>query len=571
MTAPPTLSRPERGASAWLDRAACVVVALVVLDVLWAVPNPVGGHVRSGLSRALFGGAATLERVPLLHSGSDIGALLAAAALAFVFLGPGLLACRLAPESAAARGLLHVGSVPAVLGLLAGLGWAAGIAPAACTLLLAAVALGAPANPDKPGPWAVGLAGFLGLLGVTFAHAVYVSGPGMQPTLLGDAGPVAALGQVLGSLPTGPAFLVLGQVFAGACVLAALAGMHLRGRSLLPRVSRGPAAWLAPLAGLLALSAILSLPRQLLEVWRCPPASDAWRVLDARPGTFQLAATAETLWAVDRQGAGVRRYALPSGEALPEPRELRGGWPEEISASPAGLWLAQVPGGADGSVLRALSLETGVALGRVPVPGCFVASTLWMPEHQRLLLGCEYGGRLAWLDPASQAVIPIAGRVAGLGSVESLAGTDDAVFAAPLWHGDRLVRLDRSSLLPVRSRFVGDFGWGLVARGDGVALGRFQEGRVDFFDGALTRSGSVRVGFGVRDLETWDAPSGRRWMFALASGAGRITAAPWGGGEARSLQIGGGARDLLVADAMLYVGGRCGLAQIDLDSWLADR
>lgn len=566
MTPPTTPTTRPRRASEWTDRLVYTVAVLTVLDVLLGMPNAVGARVRSALSQTLFALAASLEHIPLLSEGSDVGAVLSALALGALLLAPGLLLLRSSPRSRPGAVLLHLGAIPASLGLLAGLGWAAGLTPMGASLLLLAAALGSPAVPERPSRSWVGAAGLLGLLGVTFAHAVYVSGPGMQPTLLGDAGPVAALGPLLASLPNGPAFRTVCQVTVGLLAVAGLARLHLAHHSLVPRFSDGPAGWLAPLAGLLGLTLLLSLPVQTLDVLRCPPLPSHMTLVDGRSGTFQMAFTQDRLWAADRQGGRVRGFELPGGAALPT-SALRGGWPEEITSTPQGLWLAQVPGGSDGSVFAQLDPTTGAAMSRVPVPGCFVASTLWMPAQKSLLLGCEYGGKLIWFRPATGQQ-PIAQNVPGLGSVESLVHTRWGVIAAPLWHGDQLVRLHPETLALLDSRFVGDFGWGLDADGELVALGRFQEGRVDLFDSEFARLGSVKVGFGVRDVVLWTADDGTSWVIALASGAGRVTAAPTAGGPAVRVQIGGGARDLALRDSSLYVGGRCGIVSMDLERWL---
>jgi len=565
MTPPTATTASQSKAFIWMDRGACVIALLTIFDVLLAIPNTVGARVRNALSQTLFAIAASLEHIPLLSDGSDLSVVLSSLILCVLLFGPGLF-LRSGRHSRLGQLLLHAAAMPATLGLLAGLGWAAGLAPTGASLLILMVALGAPAVPERPSLARVGLAGLIGLSGVTFAHAVYVSGPGIQPTLLGDAGPVAALGSLLAGLPHEPAFRSVCQVAVGLLVLGGVARLHLVHRSAFPRFSAGPAEWLVPLCRLFGLTLLLSLPAQALDILRCPPLPAPMTLVDARPGTFQMAFTPERLWAVDRQGTRVRGFALPDGRALPD-NQLRGGWPEEIASTPRGLWLAQVPVGGDGSVLSQLDPRTGAAKSRNPIPECFVASTLWLPGQETLLLGCEYQGRVVRFLPAT-GQYSTSQQVPGLGSVESLVQTRRGILAAPLWDGDKLVRLDSETLLPLDSRFVGDFGWGLASSGELVALGRFQEGRVDLFDSSLTRLGSIKVGFGVRDVVLWTSDDGSSWVIALASGSGQVTAARATGGPTRRVRIGGGARDLALRGDALYLGGRCGIASLDLERWL---
>ena len=138
MTPPTTPTTRPRRASEWTDRLVYTVAVLTVLDVLLGMPNAVGARVRSALSQTLFALAASLEHIPLLSEGSDVGAVLSALALGALLLAPGLLLLRSSPRSRPGAVLLHLGAIPASLGLLAGLGWAAGLTPMGASLLLLA-------------------------------------------------------------------------------------------------------------------------------------------------------------------------------------------------------------------------------------------------------------------------------------------------------------------------------------------------------------------------------------------------------------------------------------------------
>lgn len=599
-----TLSIIRRVAELSLGLAAVAAIA----HTLGGLRTPLGVAVQTAVSRFSWGLAAAVEEWPILHDASDVTVILGATVMTGLALIPLVPYARHleaeAAKSQAARdyegdrsepALLvslwtQMLAVPGAVGLLGAALWGAGLAPKLAVgtgLTLLAVAMTqtarragslsrAPATPRiltlRVVPWVLGWAAFLWL------HALYVSGPGIEPLPVAEDGFVDVIATALAALPE---HTLLRPVADGLGVVVALfvgATLMISGFPLLPRLAAGPAGWLHGLFTPAVVAVILGTPTQLLDQWRCPaPGTGPIEWVDARPGVFQLDVAGRELWAVDRRAAETRRFQLTDGRlaaTVAWAEFYDGAQPEEQWVSGTGeVWTALVSGGYDsGSVLVALDANSGVRTAApMVVPGCWVSSVVVRDEGKEAILGCEHSGEILHLDLVNRSfgerfAIP------GAGSVEELVHDPRTrhLFALPLWRGHRLLELDLQRAKPVRSRPLGDFQWSaaLDPVRDALWVPRFQEGqlwRVRVDDLQVDRV--ERLSYGLRPIVLLD---GGARVVTAATYSGRLWAVDATGDERpRSLHVGGLVRDLALAPdgTTLWLAGRCGVGRIDTRAW----
>jgi hypothetical protein len=542
------------------DRAVGAVLVVLALALALGLPLPGLGAAVTGLSLALWGAASALEHVPVLGATGDARILLDAALLAALFSVP--------TKPGRARLVGHVGAVPALLGLagllLFGLGlggWLAVVAVGGAVLL---------PHPER-GPSADRrvLAGalFAGWAALFALHALYVSGPGIQPAPVADRGFWGAVQDGLSALPGGAWVEPVASAFGVAAAVGASKALRGAGVPLRPRAVGGPAQWVVAFAHLAGVVGLAASGPWLARVWRCPDAQDLVRVLDPRPGVFQLAVVGDQLWANDREERETRRYALPGGAALPPVRwedAVPDAWPEElIPLADGGAWVALVVGEDDGSLVVPLDAD-GAPGPRFPLPGCFVASSARLSGGD-VLLGCEYAPDFLRLDPRSGEVKERF-AVPGLGSAEAVEVIADRAYAVGLWDAPWLVEIDPTTHRAVRSRFAGDFNWDLAwsPGSDLLAVPRFLQRTIDLYDRAtLAPRGHLPGEFGARPI-VFDGE--RQAFYVAGTFSGRLRAAALDG-RTRALRVGGLVRSLALRGDTLYLGGRCGVQAVDVAAW----
>lgn len=552
---------------------------------LWGgLANPIGLRIQTALSTTAWGAAELLERLPFFEDVSDGLVLLRGSLAAALIAVPLFLRAR-----GRTFGLLaHILAPLPLAGLGAMIIYGGGMSPAAWTATLAAAVLIAPATRppiDRPrhSRAASAAAVWLGLVGFFMLHALYVSGPGIQPALVADGGVGAWFGAALDPLSGSP--WLLRGLQAGVFVLSVGASVvaQRRGFPLVPRLAAGPAGWLIPALHAALLAGAAAGPVQLLSVWKCPPPEHAGpvRVIDDRPGSFQLHVVDEgrALWSVDREGASTRRWTLPEGVPMPSIDWLAlrpEAWPEEQMPTAGGIvWSALVDPHLHGSsVLIGVDAARGTRrAGPVVTDGCYVASWAPLPGGEALLLGCEYSPEFLVFRTADGAVIDRF-TVPSAGSFEEIVLSADGAtaYTVPLWFGAQLTAIDVEARRAESSLFLGDFNWGATSIGDILFVTRFQEGRLQSVDMARgSVLDAVHVGYGARP--TTVRPGGG-WVMAAATYSGRLTAVRVDDqgrfGESRSLPVGGLVRSLAASQdgSTLYFAGRCGVRALDLDAWL---
>ncbi len=567
-------ARAERGAE-----AALALVALATALHLWSrFDNPVGLRVQTLLSTTAWRAAEGLERLPGFEDVSDLLVLVRGTLLAVVVIA--LL--RPGRRGGVRAWAGHAAAIVPLFGLGAVVLYGGGMAPIAWGATLVGALLVGRHPAEGPPPFAVVAAGaWAGCVAFLLLHALYVSGPGIQPALVADGGIGAWFQSVLEPLTGAPFLRRLVQATLAAALVLLSGALHRRGVPILPRLRRGPAGWLAPVAHAALLAGVTALPVQVLWSWKCPAADPAVTEIDARAGSFQLHVVDEgrALWSVDREAAVTRRWALPEGTPLPDVdwRTIRyEAWPEEQIPSRGAVWGALVdPELHDSSVLVRLDAATGRPLGDpVVTDGCYVASWASLPDG-RLLLGCEYTPEFIVLRAADGTILDRF-EVPEAGSFEEVVVQGDVAYTVPLWFGARLTRVDLSERRALGSSLLGDFNWGAEAADGRLFVTRFHEGRllsVDMATGAVLDA--VRVGYGARPVVV--RPGGR-WVIAAGTYSGALAAAevrPDGTfGDVRRRLVGGLVRSLAPAadGRSLYYAGRCGVQALDLDAWLgADR
>lgn len=545
---------------------------------LWGgVPNALGLRVQTAFSTTAWRAAEALERLPGFEEVSDVLVLVRGTLLAVV-VGAMLWVGRTGGLRAVPG---HVTAAVPLLGLLAVVVYGAGLAP---TAFLATVALSAfLGRRTEPGPaprFSLGAA-WVGCVAFLLLHALYVSGPGIQPALVADGGIGGWVSRLVEPL-TGSTWLkLLAQGVAVASSLAVSVLLQRRGIPLVPRWVAGPAGWLPPVAQAAVIAIACGAPVQVLSVWKCPTPAYAGptRVIDARPGSFQLHVVdgGAALWSVDREAAVTRRWALPTGRPLPDIdwRSVRpDAWPEEQIPAPGAVWSALVdPEIYDASVLVRVDDHTGQPTGQpVVTDGCYVASSAMLPTGE-LLLGCEYTPEFLVLDAETGAihdrfVVPEAG------SFEEIVLSGDVAYAVPLWFGASLTRVDLQDHRALGSTFLGDFNWGATQLDGTLLVTRFQEGRVQSVDmesGAVLDA--VHVGYGTRPVVV---RPGTRWVIAAGTYSGTLAAAELADdgtfADPVRLPVGGLVRSLAPSPdgRFLYFAGRCGVRSLDLAAWLGD-
>lgn len=590
------------------ELTAAIALGAALLHLWGGVRTPLGAAVATAWSRGAWALAAHVERWPALHDASDLRVVLGAALVTALGLAPMLRYARYleieAAKSDAARAYegdrseppalvlvwSHLLAVPAVVGLGGVAFWGGALAPRTALLvfgLLAALALtrtgraaGAVAHPPalprdllrRFVPWAAGWAAFLWL------HALYVSGPGIEPLPVSEGAWVQWIATTLRDLPD-VSWVAPAAQGAAALIALALGGTCLlHGYPLVPRLAAGPAGWVQALLCPAAVAACVGAPVQLLDQWRCPTETGSpIRWIDHQGGGFQLDLTTRELWAVDRRGAETRRYDLADGRlvaTVPWGELYGGAQPEEQWVSARGeVWTALVGGHeGEGSTLVVLDAGTGMRTAApILLTDCYVASVALRNEGRGALLGCENSGEIIQLDLEQRRILERF-AVPGAGSVEELIEDPRTghLYALPLWRGHHLIELDLQRARPVRQRALGDFQWSaaLDIERDTLWVPRFQEGqlwRVRLSD--LAVDASYRLSYGLRPVVLL---GGGSQVVTAATYSGRLWATPADGSQdPRSLHVGGLVRDLALSPDghALYLAGRCGVGVIDTRQW----
>lgn len=583
-----------------VEAAVGLTLVALVLHLWTPLANPLGLWARTGLSLVGWWAAERMDHVPLFGSLSDGMVLLEALVLSAVVLLP-MLAVRPVDEGTRrwVRGyrigyLVVAGAavLPAVLGLLALIAFGGGLAGGLTALLVLGLATFYPWTtwpPDPPalragerapllpqGRVACALGVLGGMVAFLYLHVVFVSGPGIQPLPVSEGLP-DALAPLLQALPDGPIVRTVMRVLFAASALALSVVLQRKGVPLLPRLRTGPVGWVAPLGHMALLVLLCAAPAQALDVWRCPDleADGPTRRLTDEPGTFALAVVDDgrQLWANLREQRRTLRFALPGGEPLPPiewERVQRDSWPEELIPLPGGeVWVGLVaPAAGDQTLMATVDAATGVQRGSpFIVPRCYVASWTWLPDRERLLLGCEYAPEFLVIEPGSRAVED-RWRVPGLGSVEEIVFDPKSglVFAAPLWSGPWLTGIDPEEGRAIDSLWIGDFTWGAALDAErGVAwLTRFHEGRVLAVDlSDRTVAARHEAPWSARPIVLHDG-----WLLTAGTYSGRLQAIDTStDAPRRTLRVGGLVRSLASDAHHLYYGGRCGIHAVDLDAW----
>jgi hypothetical protein len=544
-----------------LEAVLGAVLAGALLCLAFGVPAPGLLHGVTAASLWLWGTAAAMENLPLLGGTSDLRIVLEA-----------LLVAGLVAKIPAGRWrpLVHGLAVPGLIGVIGALlfgvglggGWAGVV-----LIALAVPALGGPSDVEEPPRVAVGGAFFLGWGALFALHALYVSGPGIQPAPVADRGVVGALQDLLTALPGGAALDPLLSVIGAIAAVFASRALFSQGLPRWPRLIEGPAQWLLAGAHLVVVVGLSASGPWLAGVWRCPEPPSFVTPLDREPGTFQLAVVGDQLWANDREGRHTRRFALSDGAVLPPvdwETHVEDSWPEELIPQAEGAWVALVQGEGDGNVLVPVGAD-GTPGDPVRLPGCFVASSARLPGGDTLL-GCEYAPEFRRLKEDGSLVERF--TVPGLGSVEEIRVIQGRVYAVALWGAPWLVEIDLETKKAARSRFAGDFNWGLgwAPGSDLLAVPRFLERRLDLYDRAtLEPRGRLAGEFGGRPL-VFDAR--RQTFYVAGTFSGRLRASGLDG-STRTLPVGGLVRTLALHGDTLYLGGRCGVRALDLAAWEA--
>ena len=307
---------------------------------------------------------------------------------------------------------------------------------------------------------------------------------------------------------------------------------------------------------------------------------------------FDLAASpagaASSLAVVQREQGRVRVFARDEEgrmltPALHDVQTMRGA-PEEIVAIPtAGRFLVtSIPEdfAERSTTLLDLPMEQGGELGaQIDVP-CWVSSTLWNPDAERLLLGCEASPHLYEYDPLTRQLAQRADftPTGTFGDVEDLSLQDwgpplgRRMYSVSLSPGHRLRELDASSGALLRHLDVGGFSYSVVGdpqRGE-LYISRFYESSVLVVDAWTLRPvRRLRASFGVRALAA--LPSVR----VLASTSmfhnhvdlrslddGRLLRRLRLGGQNKSLEVGEDEGSLLLSTS-------CGTYELDVEEILA--
>ena len=591
-------------AIAVIDGLGGVLAGATALHLWGPLPNDLGLWLWTGCSLGIWRAAQTLEAVPVLRDADDRVALVVGVITAVVVT---VLTARARREPGKAGEAthqpqaalswprlwpLHVVALPACPGLLSVIAWGAGLSPGGAllgVLVLLALATLLPRAGELRGPFARPAAlprgrrrlalsvafGTISLLGV---HHLYISGPGIEPALVAD-GPLAdGLAAAVAALPSSPLRPLLADAVGVGLGVALALLLVTRGTPVVPRLSAGPAGWAPPLFVLALVAAGVGAPRWVLQVWTCPSSGKPITWITRDPGTFQLEIPASgQLWAIDRAGRQTRRFLLEdlSELAALDWAEVAGGaWPEETFTVGQGpVWTALVtPEIADGSLLWPSDPGNGSPAGTpVPLPGCFVASALWIPEATRWLLGCEYSPEVVLLSPnpaerLQRFSIPDAGSFEEL----VLDPKTGRALALPLWNGTDLLEIDVGEARIRRRVFVGDFHWGIAAdpRRRSLWIPRFHEGRLLELDlDTLAVRRSVDVGWGVRPVLTLPA---RGWVLAAGTYSGELWAVDLDGRRpTQHLPVGGFVRDLVWDEVgrRIVFAGRCGIGLIDPGLW----
>ncbi len=563
-----------------VEAAAALAIAATVAHAWLPLANPVGLAVQTALSFAAWRAAGALEHLEWLGAVSDLRVLLQGLLLGGLIAAP-LWAVRTPPSPKLRRVLTlwtGLGALPALVGLGAVITFGGGLSGGWLLPPLLGVLIGAHRRErasawapidlwEQRGPITIGC--LMGAPAFLMLHALYVSGPGIQPLVVADSPALAGLAQ---GLPGGPVARIVAQGLAlGVAAAGALLWVR-RGGALLPRLMSGPAGWLPPLTVIGLVGLVSAAPAQFLDVWRCPPAEPPLVQLHDAPGTFQLAAIGDSLWVNIREARRTLRISAAGDVTETQWNEVHpDSWPEELIPLPSGeVWIGLVAPSAGEQTLMAVLGPDGAPRGApFVVPGCYVASWTWLEDRRQLLVGCEYQPEFLVLDPTLREVVE-RHVVDRLGSVEEVVidpGTKQVV-AVPLWFGSWLSALDLDAGEVVRSTFVGDFNWGAALDEESrtLYLSRFHEGRVVAIDLAdLSVAGHWEADWGVRPLELVRDD----WLVAAGTFSGRLRAIDLRGEQQdRVLRVGGGVRSLDARGDQLWLGGRCGVAEVDLASWL---
>ncbi|GEM_PF-2118089 len=566
-------SRLERGAE-----GLAALAALATALHLWSrLDNPLGLRIHTALSTTAWRAAEALERLPGFEEVSDTlvfvrGTVIAAIVVGLLRFGRGGGARALPAQIAALVPLIGLGAIVLYGGGMAPRAWGA--------TLLGALAVGRLRREDPAPVAAAVVAAWGGCIAFLLLHALYVSGPGIQPALVADGGPSEVFQNLLEPLGDARGLRRMIQAAMAPALVLGSGALQRRGVRLVPRLRDGPSGWLVPAAHAALIAGLTAVPVQLLAVWHCPPIEDDGVVslVDERSGVFQLHVVdgGRALWAVDREGAATHRFQLPSGTPLPsiDWRVVRrDSWPEEQIPAGDGVWAALVdPELYDSSVLVRLDASSGRPTGPpIVTDGCYVAS--WAPlDRGRLLLGCEYSPEFLVLGADDGAVLDRF-VVPEAGSFEEIVVDGGIAYTVPLWFGARMTQVDLADRRARASNFLGDFNWGADALDGRLFVTRFQEGRVQSVDmGTGAVLDALHVGYGARPVVV--RPGGG-WVIAAGTYSGTLAAAEIQGdgtfGTVRRLPVGGLVRSLApsVDGRVLYFAGRCGVRALDLDRWLA--
>jgi len=354
----------------------------------------------------------------------------------------------------------------------------------------------------------------------------------------------------------------LGVFGAALCVRGLAAGLPL-----LPDPTQRPGGWPREIALPFALAALALLTNAAVDAPSCVDAG--------APGITRVSPDV-TPFDLDVDDAGHLVTVLREDRLVRvwKDGELRheltpdDGDPEEVLALPTGDFLVTAIRD-EPPLTRLLVLD--------PVAGthtthdfpeiCWVSSQVWLPDRQRLLLGCEESPQLFAFDPVGGTLDEV-GRLDRQDDVEDLArGSDGSLWAVSLAEGDRLRRL---ALDPVRSevdRPIGGFNYRVLPLADRVLVTRFHDSAVVAFDREGALLGSRRVGFGVRPMEA----VGDRVVAASMFRAEAWVLDPTTLQITDRLRLGGRVKALASRHDRAWLGTTCGVFAVDLDVVEASR